>query len=396
MTRRATIFFTAILLAGALLRIYWNDVVEYSPADESVYTSFTTFLHDHGWSAYPEMTQRYLANRTAWLYPDPLRWGYFALSSVAVSIAGHCTPRVLADLSTVAGILAIALTFLLGRELFDVNTGLIAALLTATSPLQLGMGRRALQDEVVCASMLLTIWLLVKAVRCVEPGRHRALLCAAALIATTMCLGIKESFPFYFPPILAMLWIVSPRPRSRSLIAPVAILGAATLLNAIVFMLLARSTTAWFAVWRAATSTIGAPFAVQYQSGPFHRPLFDLLLLAPLVMILAIASVSRGIDRHSGIGALAAFAGIALILFGLFTSKNVRYAIGIDPMLRLLAAWLILQLPRRPWLPVAVVILIAATELQLFYVVFKQEDVYDPTSAGLLEALHAIPSSGDD
>jgi 4-amino-4-deoxy-L-arabinose transferase-like glycosyltransferase len=394
-SRRTSLLFAAILVAGALLRIAWNDVADYSPADESVYTGFTAFLHDHGWRAYPVLTQHYLANREAWLFPDPLRWGYLALSSVAVAIAGHCTPQVLADLSTTAGILSIALTFLLGRELLGDDAALVASLLTATSPLQLAMGRRALQDEVLCAAMLLTVWLLVLLVRNPERGRRRTLLIVSALLATTLALGIKEAFPFYFPPILAMLWLIAPQPRLRSLAPVAAILTGSALLNAAIFSILARSTTAYVAVWRAATSTIAAPFAVQYQSGPMHRPLFDFLLLAPIVMLLAIAAAARGINRPP-VAALVMFAVVALVLFGLFSSKNVRYAIGVDPILRLLAAWLIVNLPRRPWLPLAMLVLIATTELQLFSTVFKEYDVYDPTSANLLEALHVIPPSGEE
>jgi 4-amino-4-deoxy-L-arabinose transferase-like glycosyltransferase len=395
MSRRTTLLFAAILLAGALLRIGWNDVIAYSPADESVYTRFTAFLHDHGWSAYPELTQRYLADREAWLFPDPLRWGYLALTSLAVAVAGHCSPRVLADLSTAAGVFSIALTFLLGRELLGEEAGLVASLLTATSPLQLAMGRRALQDEVICAAMLLTLWLLVLLVRAQETSRRRTLLIAAALLVSTLTLGIKEAFPFYYPPILAMLWLLAPRPRLRSLMPAAMVLLGAVVLNAIIFSILARSTTAYVAVWRAATSTIGAPFAVQFQSGPFHRPLFDLLLLAPVVMLLAIAAAARGLDRPA-VAALTAFAVVALILFGLFSSKNVRYTIGVDPIVRILAAWLIVTLPRRPWLPLAMLVLIATTELQLFYTVFEEYDVYDPTSANLLEALHVIPASGGE
>src|SRR5512140_1576555 len=200
MNRRTTALLILILLAGAALRIAVDDVAEYSPDDEAVYVRTTAFLSQHGWTSYPALVRSYIADREAWLYPHPMRWGHFALATLACKISGRCDARALAGLSTACGILAILLIFLLGRDLLGDESALIAAALTISSPLQLAMGRRALQDEVFCASVLLTLWLCARMVRATAATpRRRALLTAAAVAALTLTLGIKESSVLLYP-----------------------------------------------------------------------------------------------------------------------------------------------------------------------------------------------------
>ena len=383
-----------LLIAGAALRIEVDDVEEYSPDDEAVYVSSTAFLHDHGWSNYPALVQKYVADRDAWLYPHPMRWGYFALSTLACSVAANCDARALAGLSTAAGIGSILLVFLIGRELLGAEVALIAAALTATSPLQLAMGRRALQDEVFCASILLTLWLaclVIKAGHGVGPRRLGLLV--AAVASMTLTLAIKESFLLLYPAVLLFLVVLAPPPRLRAWrrIAPLALVPP--VLYALMTIVLCGGVKHYFDLLHivmTTASSINSPFARELSSGPFHRPLFDLVILSPLVIVLGIAGAARS-GENRALRALTAFAAAALVILGLLSLKNVRYAIPVDPVARLLAASLIASLPRRPWLAVCVVGLIAATELRLFHEIFLVADVYDPLTDEMLRALHAIP-----
>jgi 4-amino-4-deoxy-L-arabinose transferase-like glycosyltransferase len=391
---RIYFLFVLLLVAGAALRIEVNDVEEYSPDDEAVYVRTTVFLHEHGWSNYPALVQNYIADRAAWLYPHPMRWGHFALTTLACTVAAKYDARTLAGLSTAAGILSILLVFLIGRELLGGEVAVIAAALTATSPLQLAMGRRALQDEVFCAAILLTLWLGCLVINTADGNARRRLgLVAAAVASMTLTLGIKESFLLLYPAVLLFLFVVAPSPRLRALrrIAPLAVLPPA--LYALVTIVLCGGVKRYFSLLHivmTAASSINSPFAQQFSSGPFHRPLFDLVILSPIVIVLAIAGAARS-GQNRALHALTAFAVAALVIFGLLSLKNVRYVIPIDPVARLLAASAIASLPRRPWLALGVVGLIAATELQLFYELFEVADIYDPVTDGLLRALHSIP-----
>jgi hypothetical protein len=402
-----------LLVAGAAFRIQVDDVEEYAPDDEAVYVRTTLFLHQHGWSSYPALVANYIADRGAWLYPHPMRWGYFALTTLSCTVAHDCDARTLAGLSTAAGILSILLVFLIGNELIGGDAGIIAAALTITSPLQLAMGRRALQDEVFCAAILLTLWLGCLVVKDPRKGsasqgddrasgtpadnriaRWRPGLLAAALASTTLTLGIKESFVLLYPALLLFLVIAAPPPRLSALrrIAPLAMLPP--ILYGLVTIVLCGGVRRFFDLLHivmTAASSINSLFARQFSSGPFHRPLFDLVILSPIVAIMAIAGAARG-GQNGGMRALTAFAIAALVTFGLLSLKNVRYVIVVDPVARLLAASVIASwLPRRAWLAIAVVGLIAATELHLFNELFEVADIYDPVTDELLRALHSIP-----
>jgi 4-amino-4-deoxy-L-arabinose transferase-like glycosyltransferase len=309
-------------------------------------------------------------------------------------VAANCDARALAGLSTAAGIGSILLVFLIGRELLGAEVALIAAALTATSPLQLAMGRRALQDEVFCASILLTLWLaclVIKAGHGVGPRRLGLLV--AAVASMTLTLAIKESFLLLYPAVLLFLVVLAPPPRLRAWrrIAPLALVPP--VLYALMTIVLCGGVKHYFDLLHivmTTASSINSPFARELSSGPFHRPLFDLVILSPLVIVLGIAGAARS-GENRALRALTAFAAAALVILGLLSLKNVRYAIPVDPVARLLAASLIASLPRRPWLAVCVVGLIAATELRLFHEIFLVADVYDPLTDEMLRALHAIP-----
>lgn len=393
MNRRTTALLILVFIAGAALRIAVNDVEEYAPDDEAVYVRTTAFLCQHGWTSYPALVRGYLANREAWLYPHPMRWGHFALTTLACKLSSKCDGRTLADLSTAAGIVSILLTFLLGRELLGAEVALIAAALTVTSPLQLAMGRRALQDEVFCASVLLTLWLCARAVRAKEATPRRLLLLwAPAIAAMTLTLGIKESSLLLYPAFLLFVVVLAPSPRRRALPGIAALVVLPPLLHAAVTVILCGGLRTYLAlvnIVMTAASSSSTPFAQQYSSGPFHRPLFDLLILSPLVMVLAIAGAARS-RRDRSLDALSLFAAATLIVFGLLALKNVRYVIPVDPVARLLAASVLASLPRRPWLFLGAIGVIAMTELKLFFDLFEMADIYDPLTESLLRALRAI------
>jgi 4-amino-4-deoxy-L-arabinose transferase-like glycosyltransferase len=395
MNRRTTALLLLVFIAGAALRIVVNDVEEYAPDDEAVYVRTTAFLCQHGWTSYPALVRDYLANREAWAYPHPMRWGHFALTTLACKLSAKCDARTLADLSTAAGIVSILLIFLLGRELLGAEVALIAAALTVTSPLQLAMGRRALQDEVFCASVLLTLWLCARAVRATEATRRRLLLWASSIAAMTLTLGIKESSILLYPAFLLFLVTLAPTPRRRALPGIAALAVLPPLLHAAVTMALCGGLRAYLDlihVVMTAASSSNTPFAQQYSSGPFHRPLFDLLILSPLVMVLAIAGAARS-RRDRALDALSLFAAATLIVFGLLALKNVRYVIPVDAVARLLAASVLASLPRRPWLLLGAIGVIAVTELRLFFDLFEMADIYDPLTESLLRALKAIPEA---
>ncbi|MEZ4309879.1 MAG: hypothetical protein R3F14_17715 [Polyangiaceae bacterium] len=97
----------AIVGVGLALRIAFNDVERFSPADEAHYVEAARRLGEGGWGTYPALVRDALADGDAWKFPTPLRWGYLALATGACAVRGACDGRALAWLSTVAGAVSV-------------------------------------------------------------------------------------------------------------------------------------------------------------------------------------------------------------------------------------------------------------------------------------------------
>ena len=371
--------FAALLVVASAIRIFLNNVTAYSPADETVYLRYTQMLARG--ESYARLVRIFIDDRAMWVFPNPLRWGYLGVTTLFCRLAGQCTYGVLATLSTIAGIVAVGLTYWIGLRLFERTTALMATALMATSPLQLAMGRRALTDEVFCAVVLASVAVMIEVARpSPGPSGHplprsgRGALVGAWILFTTFAFAVKEQFLLIYPVILLFWWLRERKIRWIWALPP--------MLYVAVFCVLAGDATKFFQVARLTTSTMNAPYPAQFQSGPPHRLLIDFLAVAPLVTIafLGAAFAARSPEQRQ---VLILAAGI-LVVHSLLSSKNLRYVIAADPFMRLLvASWM----PRRKWL----LIVNAAVELFLFHTIFVTSNVYDPVTHELLRALRMLP-----
>jgi 4-amino-4-deoxy-L-arabinose transferase-like glycosyltransferase len=382
-----------LLVLGAGLRLVVNDVALYSPADERHYVEQTQLLVDRGFFAgYPELVARQLGDVHAQLLPPPLRWGYLGLTTTAARLSGRCEPRTLAWLSTLAGIAVLPLAFALGRRWVGPAAALLGVALCVTSPLQLALGRRALSDEPLCAAVLLALWTTLRALDQREGGRGRGRT-AAAVAAWTLLLAIKETGLLLLP-VLVLLVVLDRRARGVKLArADAWLLVAPPLVYLGVLFLLTRDAAAIVALLRAQSANAGTAsneYSALFQGGPPHRLLLDLFALMPLVFVLAVAAVARVKEASGGPRQLILVTVAMLALFSAMPAKNVRFVAGVDPLLRLLAAWL-LTTQLRPRSAALVTTLNGALELALFSAVFLTGNVYDPVSYNVLKALRFFP-----
>lgn len=394
---RAIAAVVLVLIVGAALRVHWNNVTLYSRADEQVYVNFTNWLTTNGWRQYPALCQGFVEHPEQWAYPNPMRWGYLGLTTLTCRLGGRCDQRALAWLSTVAGVLSLLLTFLLGRELFGDWVGVAAAGLACTSPLQLALGRRALQDEPYCAAALLFLWLLVLRVRR-DFGRLAPAMVALAILAGTLAFAVKESSLLLVPALLAM--VVVARWPCRPTLADLAVCLAPPLVFGLISMLVMGSASRLVQMGKVVLSYWPhVPYALQYQAGPPHRVLFDFFVLAPIVSLLAVAAVAliahQGGEAEKGATLVAVGLVVMLLVFAILPSKNVRYVVIVDPFCRILAAWVLVRghLVTPRWAAPAIAALIAfnaITEVAIFERVFVTGAVYDPVTEELLRALGAI------
>ncbi|MEA2239902.1 MAG: hypothetical protein QOC81_4626 [Thermoanaerobaculia bacterium] len=370
-----------LLVLSAALRIAVNNVVAYSRADETVYLLYAK-------TGYPGIVRMFVDDPGMWVLPNPLRWSWIEAISAACSLAGECTHRTVASLSTAAGIAVVGLTWLIARELFGSQAGLAATALAATSPLQLALGRRALADEFFCAAVLASIATLLLFVR----TRHYGWL-AAWIAVTTIAIAAKEQFLFIYPIILFFWWLRSRRVGTAEAAAWV----APPFLFFAVYCALARDLPSFFRIVRIITSSMTAPYAQQYQIGPPHRLLLDLLAVAPIVTIVALGALTTAALRTS----TSELRHIALLAAGMFAmhallpSQNLRYIAPVDPLLRILAAAFLAGGREAPkWMPAMLLVILlinAVAELALFHQIFVAGQVYDPVTDNLLRALKMLP-----
>jgi hypothetical protein len=394
--RRHALALGLVLLFAAAIRIYWNDVEHFfARSDEGLYLFDTKVLVEGGVASYPVIVDGYIASQARWVYPNPLRWGYLGAAALVCRLTGEISFRMLATLSTIAGLLSVLLTYLIGAEVVGRTGAVIAAALTATSPLQLALGRRALADELFCLAFLITIFTLFRFLRAEKP-RARAAWLIGWVAAATLTIAVKEQFLMVYPIVLLFWWLRSAR---RLALRDIMIWMLPPMLFAAVFCLLSRSVIKFFQIATIITSEMGAPYAQQFQSGPPHRIVIDFLAIAPIVTIATIVAAAflllrRAQHEKAEWHLLILLAGIA-VAHALLPSKNLRYLIEADPLARILAASLFWrEIRSRGWGMIAAAAGIAingAVELMIFVTIFVRYEVYDPVTAELLRALGMLP-----
>ena len=382
-----------IVLVGAALRITWGDVTVYG-TDEAEYVGTARTLSADP-TRYGALVRGFVATPERWGLPLPTRWGSVALTTAACVVA-PCTPRTLAWLETLAGIAAIGLTYAVARTLLGVMPALLAAAFTVTSPIQLGMGRRALEDELFVVAVLLAMW---STLRLVGKGGSRGdsfLIVVAALAAYTFAFAVKETFILYYPALAAFLLIARGSRRPR--LGDIAVFALAPVLYAGVLGLLTGDPLLVQMLPRIDQAVRASPYVLQYQSGPFYEPFVDVYVLAPLVTLAAFAAGAAAARRsgttENGAGALVAFGVLLLAVYALMP-KDARYFIPADATARMLAAWCVFLFASvRRELAVATVgiaLLNGMVELPIFNAVFLRGEVYDPVLANLLHPLGMTP-----
>jgi 4-amino-4-deoxy-L-arabinose transferase-like glycosyltransferase len=386
-------FVAPLLILAAAIRIAVDNVTSFSRADETVYLLYAKALA--AGQGYPAVIRSFVDDRGMWVLPNPLRWSYLGAATLACSFSsGDCSHHALAVLSTIAGIVAVVLTYWIGRHLFGLPVALAATALAATSPLQLALGRRALSDEFFCAAVLASIASLLLYLR--AEGRRKVVWLVAWIVTTTLTIAAKEQFLFIYPVVLLYWWLDRRSLQWRVLLRDAVLWAVPPALFFAVFCLLARDVTSFFRIARIITGVMGAPYADQLQSGPPHRLLLDSLAVAPLVTMLFIAlAVMMALrpgafpreQRHLALLAAGIFAVHAVI-----PSQNLRYIVSADPFVRLaVAAFLVNELRDRPRILLAALLVNTFVELKLFYDIFMTGGVYDPVTQNLLRALRMVP-----
>jgi uncharacterized membrane protein len=265
--------------------------------------------------------------------------------------------------SLIAGTLVIPALYLLGRELYDRRTGLIAAAFGAASPLLIWYAQEARMYAFVTLFGLLALWTQLRVIRNPSAGNWAAyILSTAALLWShyfgLLLIGVQQ---------LIFVGILYHRRREREPIRPLA-LGFAYSLAVLAMQLVPLAV---FAEKQFDSTSTGGGLGLQpggeYESLSFYAALANMawalwgyhpegtteLLAAtwPLFLLLSLLLLGRGGSRPTLILAAAVFAPVVLLLtVSLYDRElfEVRYFLVVVPLLLVLIARLVTGWIRSP------------------------------------------------
>jgi uncharacterized membrane protein len=302
--------------------------------------------------------------------------------------------------SIIAGTLVIPALYLLGRELYDRRTGLVAAGFGACSPLLIWYAQEARMYAFVTLFGLLAVWTQLRVIRRPTMGAW------AAYILATSALLFSHYFGLLLIGIQQLIWVgvLLHARRAGERIRPLA-LGFAYSLAVLVMELVPLLTFA-HKQYASTAGAAGSPAGtfdglsfyavvsnIAWALWGYHPDGTTELLAAcwPLLLLLSLLLLGRGGSRQTIILTAAAFAPIViLIVVGLFDRElfEVRYFIVAVPLLFLVIARLVTGWIRRPGARVAVAGIIVLTLLLGLY--DQQANDGNPRLYGFRGALERI------
>ena len=255
--------------------------------------------------------------------------------------------------SIVAGTLAIPALYLLGRELYDRRTGLVAAVFGAASPLLIWYSQEARMYAFVELFGLLALWTQLRAIRNPSMGNW------ALYILATAALLWSHYFGLLLIAVQQLIWVgVLIHRRNQGEPMRAHLLGFGYSLIVLVMQLIPLIVFA-HKQFDSTSAAFGSPSGT-YDSLSFYAVVSNMawalwgyhpdsiteLLAAgwPLLLLLSLLLLGRGGSRQTNILAVAAITPIVLLVFVALYDRElfeVRYFLVAIPLLFLLIARLV-------------------------------------------------------
>ena len=130
---------------------------------------------------------------------------YYWLQAAAISLFG-IQEWALRLFPALFGILGCLITYLCGRQLFDRRTGIISAIILATSPLYFASAHYANLDLEVAILISCTLLFFITGVQSAGKSRHYFLI--LAYISAGLAVLTKGLIGIVFPAMIAGIWII--------------------------------------------------------------------------------------------------------------------------------------------------------------------------------------------
>jgi len=363
--------------------------------DEGLYREYVNALSKGGLGSYPDIVEGYIdvQKKLPGSILPPLRFLYIFTAYIWHSLLGSESLEALYQVAAFFSMLTLALATLFVWRIRGPTWATAIAALMAVAPTQLHMSQHALVDGFFTFWALLALWLFWENLQ--APRDWRWLV--GYIIALALIVLTKENSFFVWIALVALLvtnrWLQFGTVTRELAIAT--LLGP--LLGVVVLIFLAGGIHVFVQSYQL---SVGKNFQLHYAiltgDGPWHRYLVDLLLVSPIVLILASATIFRLNRAMKPELFMSIFiAASYLVMCNVKYGMNLRYANMWDMPLRFLAFSQIVALASlskqyRGVVIAAAVALLAGIEFHQYIVLAVRYPLYELITHDLLQALSIL------
>src|SRR6202045_160853 len=365
--------------------------------DEGLYREYVNALSNGGLGSYPDIVQGYIdvQKKLPGSILPPLRFLYIFTAYAWHSIFGSEALDAVRQGAAFFSMLTLALAAMFVWRIRGMTWTIAVAPLIAVAPTQLHMSQHALVDGFFTFWALLVLWLFWENLQ--APRDWRWLV--GYIVALALLVLTKENSFFVWIALVALLvpnrWLQFGTVTRELVIAT--LLGP--LLGVVVLVFLAGGIDVFVQSYQLSVGkNFQLPYAILTGDGPWYRYLVDLLLVSPIVLLLALATIFRLNRTMKPELFLSIFiAASYLVMCNVKYGMNLRYANMWDMPLRFLAFSKIVA--RASWVKsyraaviAAAVIFLAAIEFHQYIILAVRYPLYELVTYDLLLALKILKS----
>jgi 4-amino-4-deoxy-L-arabinose transferase-like glycosyltransferase len=365
--------------------------------DEGLYAEYVNKLATLGLSAYPFIVQDYVEReeRLQRSILSPLRFLYIFSGYLWHLSFGTDTLDALKNVASLFSILTLVISISFAWRLKGKAWALAIGSFMCVAPTQIHMSQHALVDGFFTFWALLVLWLFWENLQATRDWRWLA----GYVVALALLVLTKENSFFVWIALVALLvtnrWLQFGTVTRELVIATV--LGP--LLGVVILVLLGGGISQTIHTYHySLAKNYELHYAILTGDGPWYRYLVDLLLVSPIVLLLALATIFR-LNRtmkpelFMSIFIAASYLVMSNVKYGM----NLRYANMWDMPLRFLAFSQIVSLASwskqyRGAVIAAVVVLLAAIEFHQYLILAVHYPLYELVTHDLLQALQILKS----
>ncbi|MFH1692435.1 MAG: glycosyltransferase family 39 protein [Candidatus Omnitrophota bacterium] len=366
-------------------------------ADEGYYLKYSQQIFENGLGTYPQILENHVAIKNNWIWPSPLRVGYFLLSSTWFYICGASFVS-LAYLSLFCFLLFLAVSFYFSRKYFGPAIGILYTMLLAFSPINMAMAKRALTDATGNLFTALSIWLFFEFL--IKKKKLNFIIWLACFSYTILVREQSLLLVFGFGFIFLLYRYYYKEDISLKYLIPMAIVPPVIVVTTwLIFCQSPANILFMLKLTRYLPSVNN--YSVMFCRGPWFRYIVDYILVSPLTSICALSfAVYAFFERSALKNFKAAYFLILFVIFYLLLSsfdynKNIRYAINIDMFLRFFLVFFVYDLFKNHKEGIKIVfwmmVIFCVMDYGNFVFLFCNKGIYDPISFHLLTARRFIP-----